>query len=164
MISILYENRMEMLIQHGECFLAINNKWCAYNCRKCCQKSHCLPSSWRLFFPVQAKKTAFQNIWTTYGLCLCLYSNYSCLFRDHFVYGLSQWGMTLHCNVLTHWLSPYTEWSLLVCSLLLKLGPERFLSISLVSPLGWCTIFSLDTCGYDMFVGPCFLSISRKIL
>ena len=32
--------------------------------------------------------------------------------RDHNKYGFSQWDMTLHCNVIFHWLSPYSEWSL----------------------------------------------------
>ena len=32
--------------------------------------------------------------------------------RDHCVYELSQWEMTLQCNVISHWLSSYTEWSL----------------------------------------------------
>ena len=27
-------------------------------------------------------------------------------------YGLSQWETTLRCNVVSHWLSPYSEWSL----------------------------------------------------
>ena len=31
---------------------------------------------------------------------------------DNFVYGLSQWETTLHCNVASHWLSPYTKWPL----------------------------------------------------
>ena len=30
-------------------------------------------------------------------------------YMDHSVYGLSQWEMKLHCNVIFHWLSPYTE-------------------------------------------------------
>ena len=29
--------------------------------------------------------------------------------RDHFVYVLSQWETTLHCNVVSHWLSPYHD-------------------------------------------------------
>ena len=29
-------------------------------------------------------------------------------------YGLSQWKTTLHCNVVSHWLSPYQEWSLCI--------------------------------------------------
>ena len=33
--------------------------------------------------------------------------------RDNSGYGLSQWGTTLHSNVVSHWLSPYPEWSLL---------------------------------------------------
>ena len=32
--------------------------------------------------------------------------------RDHSGYGLSQWETTLPCNVFSHWLSPYLEWSL----------------------------------------------------
>ena len=28
------------------------------------------------------------------------------------VYGLSQWETTLHCNVVSHWMSSYPEWSL----------------------------------------------------
>ena len=32
--------------------------------------------------------------------------------RDRSGYGLSQWGTTLHCNVVSHWLSVYPEWSL----------------------------------------------------
>ena len=27
-------------------------------------------------------------------------------------YGLSQWETTLHCNVVSHWLSPYQAWSI----------------------------------------------------
>ena len=38
--------------------------------------------------------------------------------RDHSCYGLSQWEMVLHCNVISHWLSPYLEWSLKHCGLL----------------------------------------------
>ena len=29
--------------------------------------------------------------------------------RDHTVYGLSQWETTLQCNVVSYWLTPYTE-------------------------------------------------------
>ena len=32
---------------------------------------------------------------------------------DHSVNGLSQWEMVLHCNAISHWLSPYLEWFLL---------------------------------------------------
>ena len=38
---------------------------------------------------------------------LCTHKN-----RDQSRYGLSQWEMTLHCNVISYWLSPHTEWSL----------------------------------------------------
>ena len=32
--------------------------------------------------------------------------------RAHSGYGLSLWETTLHCNVVSHWLSPCPEWSL----------------------------------------------------
>ena len=32
--------------------------------------------------------------------------------KDHSVNGLSQWETTLQCNVVTHWLSTYSEWFL----------------------------------------------------
>ena len=32
--------------------------------------------------------------------------------RDYFVYAASQWGTTLHCNVVSHWLGAYTKLSL----------------------------------------------------
>ena len=32
--------------------------------------------------------------------------------RDHFVYVPSQRDMALYCNAVSHWLGPYTEWSL----------------------------------------------------
>ena len=32
-------------------------------------------------------------------------------YRDHTVYGLSQWETMLLCNIVSHWLSPYLEWS-----------------------------------------------------
>ena len=41
---------------------------------------------------------------------LYLYSY--CHHKDHSGYGLSQWEMTLHCNVVSHWRSPYPDWSL----------------------------------------------------
>ena len=31
---------------------------------------------------------------------------------DNFGYGLSQWETPIQCNVVSHWLSPYQEWSL----------------------------------------------------
>ena len=38
------------------------------------------------------------------------------VFRDHSGYGLSQWEMMLQCNMVSHYLSPYPEWSLCVTS------------------------------------------------
>ena len=41
------------------------------------------------------------------------YSPESFITRDHSGYGLSQWETTLHCNVASYWLCPYSEWSLM---------------------------------------------------
>ena len=40
---------------------------------------------------------------------------YGCfsLYRDHFVYAPSQWGTPLLGNVVSQWLSAFTEWSLM---------------------------------------------------
>ena len=42
--------------------------------------------------------------------------------RDHFVYGTSQWEMTLYCNAVSHWLGAYTKWSLQLCESSHSLG------------------------------------------
>ena len=36
--------------------------------------------------------------------------------RDHSGYGLCQWEVTLHCNVASHWQSPWPEWWDAVCN------------------------------------------------
>ena len=35
--------------------------------------------------------------------------------KDYSVYGLIQWETTLHCNVVSHWLNPYLDWSMEHC-------------------------------------------------
>ena len=40
------------------------------------------------------------------------------VYGDHFVYAHSQWETTLHSNIVFHWLSTYTRWSLRLCSML----------------------------------------------
>ena len=37
-----------------------------------------------------------------------------CYNRDHFVYVPSQWKMVLQCNIISHWLGPCSEWSMLL--------------------------------------------------
>ena len=32
--------------------------------------------------------------------------------QEYFLYAPSQWETTLHCNVVSHWLGAYTNWSL----------------------------------------------------
>ena len=48
------------------------------------------------------------------------------LIRNHFGYGLSQWETTLHSNVVSHWLTPYPEWSLFVYQLAVEWGGWSF--------------------------------------
>ena len=31
------------------------------------------------------------------------------------MFGLSHWQRTLHCNIVSHWLTPFTEWFLRMC-------------------------------------------------
>ena len=37
----------------------------------------------------------------------------STISRDHSGYGLNQWNTTLECNIVSHWLNPHPEWSLI---------------------------------------------------
>ena len=41
-------------------------------------------------------------------------TQYLTLIRGHFVYAPSQWETTLQCNVATHWLGTYTNYSVLI--------------------------------------------------
>ena len=41
-----------------------------------------------------------------------MYGKFNIDTRDHSGYGLSQWKMTLHCNIIFHWLNPWPEWFL----------------------------------------------------
>ena len=54
------------------------------------------------------------------------------LWRDHFVYTLSQWETTLHCNVVSYWLGAYTKWSLLFV-----FAHVRVSSDALARPVSW---------------------------
>ena len=56
-------------------------------------------------------KSMIRGIGWTYGAAISvdMKQEYS---RAHSGYGLSQWETMLHCNVVSHWLSPYPEWAL----------------------------------------------------
>ena len=58
------------------------------------------------------------GIWYLYieSIPSCITQGNRCHFRDHFVYAPSQWETTLHCNVISHWLSTYSKWSLQLLS------------------------------------------------
>ena len=48
--------------------------------------------------------------WTSVWFLGCI----AALFMDNYGYALNHWEMTLHCNVISHWLSTYPEWCLTV--------------------------------------------------
>ena len=55
---------------------------------------------------------AYSNLWFSLKRFTTL-RVISYIKRDHFVNELIQWEMTLQFNVVSHWLSPYPEWSLI---------------------------------------------------
>ena len=95
---------------------------------------------WGIFLHEDPRKMYFQELWSTFmkhalllqgplftaGIILCMgiangrwcYIVTSSLIGcahtqiDHSVNGHSQWEMMLHCNIVSHWLCPYTDWSL----------------------------------------------------
>ena len=62
---------------------------------KCCENVFC-------FVHFFQQKIHYHNM-------LLVHWQHSC--RDHSMYGLSQRETMLHCKFVSHWLSPYTEWS-----------------------------------------------------
>ena len=68
----------------------------------------CLCSMWIITAPRDLLLLCWRGLW--YRLeWIVLWLLVS---RDISMYGLSQWDVMLHCNVISHWLSPYAEWSL----------------------------------------------------
>ena len=73
--------------------------------------------------------------------------------RDYSVYGLSQWETTLHRNVVSHWLSPYT----ILC---MDSANERRRYIVTSSPIGWththnAPCFVVFCCGWYQSIVHC---------
>ena len=56
----------------------------------------------------------YSNVYYIYVWKLLAWNKCVSICRDNSGYGLSQWEMMLQSNVVSHWLSPYPEWSL-VC-------------------------------------------------
>ena len=58
---------------------------------------------WSLVSPVDShhKKPVMRKVFPCHSVIIADYM------RDRFGYGLSQWETTLHCNVVSHWLSPF---------------------------------------------------------
>ena len=48
---------------------------------------------------------------------------------DHSGYVVSQWETTLHCNVVSHWLNPYQEWSLVTVGFTLYIDINYYKTI-----------------------------------
>ena len=66
--------------------------------------------SWSNLYTKHAQR--YMSI-TKAWVCVTKAKAWSWLYKDHSGYGLGQWATTLHCNVLTHWPSPYPERPLL---------------------------------------------------
>ena len=62
------------------------------------------------------------------------------LTSDHSGYGLSLWEMTLPCNVISHCLSPYKEWSLL--TMMTSSNGNIFPLLSLYGLIHWSQVNS----------------------
>ena len=54
-----------------------------------------------------------RRYWQSLGHQLCYSWLPDQILCHHYVYVPSQWETMLHCNVVSHWLGAYTEWSLL---------------------------------------------------
>ena len=52
------------------------------------------------------------QLWWTFGPVTYNTRIWRVKYRNHSLYSLSQWQMALHCNVISHWLGAYIEWSL----------------------------------------------------
>ena len=62
--------------------------------------------------------TVYICVYIGCALVCCHYKTFPMV---HFGYGLSQWKTTLHCNVVSHRLSPYPVWSLFSCEFMINI-------------------------------------------
>ena len=65
------------------------------------------------------------------------------IIRDYFVNTSSQWGTMSHCNVVSHWLSAYTNWSLHNGGNPGKTGQQPSITVELTTTLDqthWCSL------------------------
>ena len=86
------------------------------------------------------------------------------MYRDHFVYLPSQWKSMLQCNVICHWLGPFTKWfvylpsqwkSMLQCNVICHwLGPFTKWSLH-VAQIVMATIGWISTDRNKPFQFPC---------
>ena len=70
----------------------------------------CSHHNWELYcIPVHQTKSWSAHL-ARYDSAGQVKNNYTC--RDHFVYVPSQWETALQCNVVSHWMGAYKEWTL----------------------------------------------------
>ena len=82
--------------------------------------------------------------------------------RYHSGYELSQWEVTLQCNVASHWLSPYPEKSLLYCpACRTSLIATRFWVVVICSIIKCLTVLAFSFILFDFCL---FITIFNFIL
>ena len=64
---------------------------------------HVMTPSWSGYYITHSHHKCFKQI---------IYNTQCVLCRHHSGYGLSQWERMLHSIIMSHWLSPYLDWSL----------------------------------------------------
>ena len=90
--------------QHRKCFHLMTSS--RYSTNKP-NKFHYISTVWTC--KRTHKHNTDTNLLTLVSEMFKLWCNYLVWHSRHYSgYGLSQWEMTLHCNVNSHWLSPYT--------------------------------------------------------
>ena len=87
------------------CRMVTGPQWDKLNChnetRLCKEMRLCIP--WTI---LSARKIITIAHFFLAGILGCFVMRNS---RDHSGYRLSQWEMTLQCNIISHWLSPYPK-------------------------------------------------------
>ena len=99
------------------------------------------------------------TVLTCIWLCTLMFEKHIAVTKDHSVHAPSQWEMILHCDVISHWLDTYTEWSLcryeFLKLLILSLPNGKFLSVFLFR---W-DISQLTKTIVSIFVDPNLLTL-----
>ena len=79
------------------------------------------------------------------------------IMQGSFCHAASQWETALHCNVVSHWLGAYTEWSLIMRPLISKNGGIHFVANMTLTHWGRVThicVSKLTIIGSDNGLSP----------